>query len=379
VKLDSYFKDFLREVRPTDAQKAAYKDGHERLRKRLLADEKLKPIIVSTFLQGSYRRATGVRPKGDARPDVDVIVVTRLDEGEYTPEKAMNLFVDFLNEHYKGKWEFHGRSIAIELSKVDLDLVVTSAPSEAEEGILRSDSVSTSDTPEDVIDWVLNEAWVELSKRDTAHARNQLLVAKSQPAWKLSPLRIPDRDTEVWQDTHPLAQIQWTWDKSRATNGHYVNVVKALKWWRRVNHPTPKYPKGYPLEHLIGQCCLDGIGSVAEGVTYALEIIRDRYKIHASLGLVPDLQDHGVVQNVFHRITPEEFKEFHGQATEAADTARRALDSKDKQESAALWRQLFGEKFPEPPPDNGGGTGRGPSGGYTARKEQGRIGGGRWA
>lgn len=157
-------------------------------------------------------------------------------------------------------------------------------------------------------------------------------------------------------------------------------MVKAIKWWRRVNHPTPKYPKGYPLEHLVGQCCPDGVDSVAEGVTFALEEIRDRHKTEVSLGLTPYLQDHGVDQDVFHRITPEEFAEFHGQVAEAADVARCALDSADERESAEGWRELFGEKFPKPPPGGGGGkggSGRGP-GGYTPREEPGQIGGGRW-
>lgn len=63
--------------------------------------------------------------------------------------------------------------------------------------------------------------------------------------------------------------------RTRNTNGHYVNVVKAIKWWRRLN-AAPPYPKGYPLEHLIGISCPDGIASVAEGVVRTLEDIRDR-------------------------------------------------------------------------------------------------------
>jgi hypothetical protein len=382
LQLDSYFVDFLKEIRPTLTQRSNCKEGHTRLRERLLTDEKLAPSIVGTFLQGSYRRATAVRTETSNNLDVDVIVVTRLSEDEYTPQRAMDLLIDFLDKHYKGKWEMHDRSIAIELSKVNLDLVVTSAPSEAEEGILQSDSVATLATPEDTDDWVLNELWVAPEKRDSPHARNLLAAAKSRAAWSLSPLRIPDRVAEDWQDTHPLAQIRWTWDKNRTTNRHYVNVVKATKWWRRVNHPTPKYPKSYPFEHLIGQCCPDSIDSVAEGVTRVLEAIRDRYSGEAASGVVPCLQDHGVVQDVLRRVTPEEFAEFHGQVAEAADVAREAYDSASERESAQRWMELFGDKFPKPPDEEGGGkgggSGRGPGGGYTPRDEPGRVGGGRW-
>ena len=47
-----------------------------------MADEDLKDIIVTTFLQGSYRRSTAVRPKQGKRSDVDIVVVTKLDKEE---------------------------------------------------------------------------------------------------------------------------------------------------------------------------------------------------------------------------------------------------------------------------------------------------------
>ena len=149
------FADFLTKIRPTRAQLEDYSDGHNRLTDRLKADETLKPIVVSTLLQGSYRRSTAVRPIGDSRPDVDVIVVTRLSSAEHSPQGALDVFVPFLEEHYEGKWEQQGRSIGIELSRVALDLVVTSAPDEAEEGLLLSEPVTLSRTVEDLETWDL--------------------------------------------------------------------------------------------------------------------------------------------------------------------------------------------------------------------------------
>jgi hypothetical protein len=376
------FKDFLTKIRPTKAQREGYRDGHKRLTDRLNADEGLKPVIVSTFLQGSYRRSTGVRPFGDGRPDVDVIAVTRLSSSQYSPQQALDLFIPFLERHYEGKWEQQGRSIGIELSKVKLDLVVTSAPEEAEEGILLSEAVTLSRSVEDLEAWDLGDAMVKKSAAECGRERAWIEATLKRASWQLSPLEIPDREVNSWQDTHPLAQIDWTIEKNAATNQHYVNVVKALKWWRKVNYTTPKYPKGYPLEHLIGQCCADGISSVAEGVTRTLEEIRERYETQASLGISPYLQDHGVAQDVFHRVTGEEFTEFHGQVTEAAENARRAYDAEDERESAEAWIELFGDRFPKPPPGgdgskgSDGGSGRG---GYTPRDEPSRVGKGRFA
>lgn len=45
-------------------------------------------FIETTFLQESYKRATIVRPKQGKRSDIDIVVVTKLDKEEVTPEEA---------------------------------------------------------------------------------------------------------------------------------------------------------------------------------------------------------------------------------------------------------------------------------------------------
>lgn len=378
MELPSYFIEFLAAIRPQDNHVEDYKTGHKTLRKRLKEYEDLSSIIVTTFLQGSYRRASAIRPQGDKRADVDVIVVTRLSEDEYTPIKAMELFIPFLDKYYKGKYESQGRSFGIELSYVDLDLVITSAPLESEVGVLQADSVSSDDTLETSKaddDWRLSQSWLSIEARSAlsfSDVQYRLDAAKREAEWKLSPLRIPDRDTEEWQDTHPLEQIRWTWDKNRKCNKHYINVVKALKWWRRENHPTPKYPKGYPVEHLIGECCPDGIKSVAEGITKTLEAIAHNYKWYALQKITPNLPDRGVPShNVFKRVSGEDFAEFHSQVCEAAEIARQALDETDLHESVKCWQQLFGKKFDTPPQNSNGSIdgGRTPSVSAVALRE----------
>jgi tRNA nucleotidyltransferase (CCA-adding enzyme) len=108
MELPSYFADFLRDIRPTPNQVDDLRRGHTTLRERLRDDAGLSSIYVSDFLQGSYRRATAVRPKGEARSDVDVIVVTDLDRQTYTPQDAIDLFIPFMEKHYKGKYQVQG-------------------------------------------------------------------------------------------------------------------------------------------------------------------------------------------------------------------------------------------------------------------------------
>lgn len=357
--LQSDFNTFLREIRPTDAMRDQMKSGHQTLRDRLNEDEDLKPILVSDFLQGSYRRHTAVRPKGDKRSDVDIIVVTKLHEKEYTPKDALALFEPFLDKYYKGKWRRQGRSFGIEMSNVDLDVVPTSAPAEQEYGILRSDAVISDADIVEAQDWRLNSSWLALNNRSGADARMLLEQAASEAEWRSQPLRIPDRDANKWDDTHPLEQIRWTRDKNSRCNGHFVNIVKTIKWWRLEHYSETARPNGFPLERLIGEHCPDGVESVADGVVKTLEAIISSYAVLVRTKGKPRLPDYGVPSHdVFDRIAGEDFCTFYDQVKNGAVLSRRALDSDDRIESGNLWRQMFGTKFPEPPSngsDKGGG------------------------
>ena len=364
--LPSYFDQYLKDIRPTQNQRDECKTGHETLRDRLHKDETLKDIVIDTFLQGSYRRATAVRPTGESQSDVDVITVTNLDKTQYTPREAMNLFVPFLEKHYKGKWKAKGRAFGITLSYVKLDLVITAAPSEAQTeswrhlaGLNESDIIGETK-------WEPADSWFPESIFDS-------LITERADAWKLEPLDIPDREANEWDRTHPLAQIAATWAKSRGTNRHYVNVVKAVKWWKVAQQSDMDYPKGYPLEHLLWVSCPDGITSIAEGVVLALEDIASRYQDDSDNGQVPFVPDHGVPEhNVLGRLSVKDFREFHRRICVASEQARDAFDESDVCESAEKWRLLFGPKFPQCPENA-------KKGGYTPRKEASIVPGGRFA
>lgn len=356
MELKSQFDAFLREIRPTDRQKEGWKTGSSTLRSRLAEDKDLSPIVVATFLQGSVRRSTAIRPTGDKRPDVDVVVVTDIDYHKTTPHQAMDKFIPFLERHYPGKWRPQGRSFGIEMSYVDIDLVITALPTDpasrqAMARLYRSNSVLTTNTIEDDTTWRLNERW-----QPTPFGR-QPLQLDDEPAgnWRPNPLFLPDRDAGDWGRTHPLAQIQWTAAKNRACNGHYVNLVRATKWWRQQNiDGLPNYPKGYPLEHMIGHVLNDGTTSIASGFVQIMETMRETWRYNAALGSVPVLADHGVPEhNVLKRLSVKDFQSFYTVISTTADRAREALESDDAQKSGELWQKLFGSKFPLPGPNGG--------------------------
>ncbi|WP_347160315.1 SMODS domain-containing nucleotidyltransferase [Pontibacter chitinilyticus] len=348
MSVNPYFLEFLSNIRLTKSQLDDLITGHNTLRDRLTNDADLSEIIVSTFLQGSYRRATAIKPKNGKRADVDIIVVTNLDRHTTTPEEALKLFIPFVEKHYKGKYRIQGRSIGIELSYVDLDIVITSAPSEANKALLKSDSVTTALALEELgSNWRLVSSWAEPSVQ-----RNwtSLMVESVRAAaeWKTVSLYIPDQEANYWVETNPLEQIRWTRDKNKNTNGHFVNVVKALKWWRVCKLTDLKYPKGYPIEHMIGDCCPSYITSVAEGVVKTLEAIVSNYAWNRTNETTPVLADRGVPShNVWKRVSNEDFVAFYDHVVEAAATARKAYEAELMSEQVQLWRSLFGSEFPQ--------------------------------
>src|SRR5215472_6028619 len=109
MELSTYFSDFLQEIRPTDEQRKKFREAHRELREQLNSDDTLSVIIVSDFLQGSYRRATANRPGKGCKSDIDVILVTKLSDKEFTPDQAMGKFIPFMEKHYKGAYKFQSR------------------------------------------------------------------------------------------------------------------------------------------------------------------------------------------------------------------------------------------------------------------------------
>jgi hypothetical protein len=339
------FEGFLKNIRLPEGLANQCRDEHLRLRALLLADPDLRDIIVSTFLQGSYRRDTGTKPNSkDSHADVDVVAVTTLDPTRYTPDLVVARFTPFLEKNYPGQWERQDRAIKITPTGqgVTLDLVVTAAPSKIQQEFFES------------VDPAFKAARTGVPAPQALNFREAFdRIAKSArlEEWQRDPLLIPSRDLGRWERTHPLEQIRWTQEKNDNTDNHYINVVRIVKWWRKEN-PDGKYPRSYPLEHLVGDTCPDGIESVAEGFTRALEAIRDNYRFYVQAGLKPNLSDRGVPEHdVFKKITPEQFATFWRLVEAAAGKARTALNADGNANSMILWRDLLGPEFPQPPKD----------------------------
>jgi hypothetical protein len=311
MKLPSYFKDFLAEIEPSPSYKEDQQAGHKTLRKRLASDDDFSVVHVNTFLQGSYKRNTAIHPG----KDVDIVVVTSIDPDATTPAAANARLEKCLRKYYD-KVTPQNRSFCVTLSYVTMDVVLATSR-HLEEATAMLESMRHTDALENTTGWA-------------GH-----------------PLLIPDRDLGQWVETDPKRQLEWTTALNGECGGYFVPLVKMVKWWRKEAYDKPKYPKGYVLERLVGECVDKTKRDHAEGFVELLTNVQVNYASYAKLGLVPHLSDPGVpTHNVAHRLSAEDFKAFIANIDAVLPIARAAIEEGDIEKSASLWRDIFGTKFP---------------------------------
>ena len=176
MNIEAAFRTFLSNIEPSSSHVDQAKTGHETLRARLESDGEFKAKLEGgTFLCGSYRRQTAVKPV----KDVDIIVP--LKPSDVTPRECLEELRDVLKKYYKAPaLENQRRSIKVELSYITMDIV----PAVARNG---ADGM----------------------------------------------LEVPDREQHEWVKSHPKEHLAYTQGLNKSSDGAYVPLVKALKWWRK--------------------------------------------------------------------------------------------------------------------------------------------------
>ena len=298
MAIQTQFREFLTDIEPSPTTKKRAQNAHTRLRNFVRSHETFKQYHESTFLSGSYKRDTAIRPQtkdGDEeRPDVDIIVVTNhsLDDA---PSDVVSLLYDILSDKYDDLRK-QARSVGVITSTADMDVVPIIAP-DGRDGILY----------------------------------------------------IPDRQLGDWLETNPPAHSTWTTEMNSASEGRFKPLVKLAKWWRRANPTISKRPKGFMIECIVAECMDFEETQYAELFLAMLETIVSSYSAYVSLDRVPLIEDPGVPGNcVLSGMTSAAFKGFYNKAATCADIGRRALDAGDSEEGLQLWRDVFGSRFPAP-------------------------------
>lgn len=294
----SQFRAFLQDIEPSATTKANASTAHTNLRKFLRQDDDFRPYHVDTFLSGSYRRDTAIRPAikngSTERPDVDVIVVTN-HTCEDSPADVLELLYSTLKKKYSSIRK-QARSVGVSTSNADMDVVPIIAP----------------------------------------YGMNGTLY-------------IPDRKLEKWLATNPPGHTQWTTDVNQSCDGRFKPLVKLMKWWRRQNPTVSKRPKGFVIEVITAECAELAETQYADLFLSALEGIVSKYAWAIALETVPPIADPAVPGNsVTDGMTFPAFKGFYDKAESHAKLGREAQQEDDDEKALAKWRTIFGDRFPAP-------------------------------
>lgn len=120
------FTEFLKDIEPSATTKAHASSAHTTLRSALKADEEFKSHHKSDFLSGSYKRETAIRPRivdgKQQRPDVDIVAVMKHDIHD-GPEEVFDLVFDAIKRAGYAPVHRQARSVRVETSLVDMDVV----------------------------------------------------------------------------------------------------------------------------------------------------------------------------------------------------------------------------------------------------------------
>ncbi len=289
MAVQSQFNKLLSDIEPSSTTKANASRAHTDLRDFLANHETYNQVYWRSFLSGSYKRNTAVRPKvknGVAdRADIDIIVVTNHTRAD-DPEAVIDELYKVLKEEY-ASYRKQGRSVGVSNHLADMDVVP-----------------------------VIEEAFL----------------------FDPPVMYVPDRQRNEWVQTKPEGHTAWTTDKNKETGERFKPLVKLVKWWRRenpwwaANATSPKKkPKGFQIECIVAENMDNAETQWAELFVSTLEAIKAEYAFTVSLGSVPYLQDPAVpANNVMAGVEAEVFRRFYDKASEHAVLGREAIELEEE-------------------------------------------------
>jgi len=291
MELISHFNKFLSSIEPPQTYVSEASNGHMSLRTRLSSDSAIKGYIQDTFLSGSYARKTAVTPI----KDVDVIVMLDINRQTTNPKHILTFLHRALRKDYPGKTRLQRRSIKVVLKYVRMDVVP---------------AIFSND-------------------RD-------------------DPIYIPDKLLQRWILTHPKGHIKLATELNEKTQGLFIPLVKAIKWWRNNKIPEETRPKSIILEAILSEVVKKyKIRSIPFGILTFFKYVIESYGIYSLFNIVPIIND-PVLQgnNVAMEWTGNNFRQFIAATKRYYQITLKALDSPFKAKAVLSWRSLLGSKFP---------------------------------
>jgi predicted nucleotidyltransferase len=289
VDLSAYFEKFLDNI-SLKAEQVRRMDSAADTICGFLRD-RYRLAESAVFLQGSYANGTAIEPVEGGEYDVDIVCVS------VAPGQTSNAALDDLESLFRSDGRFrdrvHGKKPCVRLEYA-----------EDEVGKFHVDVVPVRRT------------------------------GVPQP-----PLEAPRRN-EGWHETAPAEYTRWC----AAQGPLYVRTVKAMKRWRDEQQTVRTAVKSIVLQVLIAQAMPRHERDDAE---------RLRSTLHNLYDMLQHLDRPPVIanpvlpsENLAKRWTPESFRSFVGELSEAMQWADKAAAATDTVEAADAWRELLGDDFP---------------------------------
>ncbi|HAL29486.1 MAG TPA: hypothetical protein DCP20_02075 [Coriobacteriia bacterium] len=294
--VDQYFERLLSEQAPGERADAA-RDAAPGVRDHLKKHEELPTLDPATLLIGSYKRKTANNPL----KDVDILVFVDIDEDDYTPAEILKLLRDALKDYpdSEASLRTQKRSVRITLPDHDIDL--------------------------------------------------DLIPALNHTSDNLKPLRIPDRDADVWIDTNPLRYEELLDELHKKHGGAVKPLMRLFKIWRD-QHFINKCPKSYWLEVLTYNAVLGGLARPEDGLPQAFrdlfQAAIDKLGPYADLGLTPPLTDPVLGTDITGDWSVDYWQSFVKALRDYRDIADKAIAEDDDEKSAKQWARVFGDVWP---------------------------------
>lgn len=297
------FNELITDITPSETTNSRSASAHISIRDALSSDNEYKESIIRTFLGGSYKRKTAIRPvtkNGDTqRPDVDIYVVVQGSTWTKTPEDIIEDLFSALDRNRSElsitKLKRNRCSIAISTNKADMDI-------------------------------------------------SPLLDRNSSEFYLIG-----NRNTDEWYETDPEAHTTWSAQINKDASNQFNPMVKLMKWNRREFPTVNKHPKSIALEALIAEHMSTTETHYGQLIHDTFDSIIDTYSFNRLLGSCPNIGDPAIPNgNLLSGVSGDVFCAFYDKIEGFRDEAKKAIDAKDQDVATKHWRKIFGQRFPAP-------------------------------
>lgn len=297
------FNEFITDITPSVTTNTRSASAHSSVRDALTTDDIYKADVLRTFLGGSYKRKTAIRPvtkNGDTeRPDVDIYIVVSGSTWTSTPEDLIENLYSALNRSRSAlgitSINRNRCSIAISTAKADMDV-----------------------SP---------------------------LLERDEHGY----YRIGNRNTGEWYQTEPEAHTTWSAGVNSDVGMRFNPMVKMVKWSRREFPTKNKHPKSIALEALVAKHISVYETHYGNLLHDTFNDIVETYSWDRSLGICPTVDDPAIKDgNLLAGVSGDAFSAFYDNVKYFRDEAAKAIATDDQDIATKHWRRILGVRFPSP-------------------------------